>query len=40
MPLRISAIDLLKLRIHLGADKTKSILFASQHKIKNIKELM
>ena len=28
-----------KLSIHFSEDKTKSILFASQHKIKNIKEL-
>ena len=28
-----------KLNIHLGEDKTKSILFASQRKIKTIKEL-
>ena len=26
-----------KLSIHFSEDKTKSILFASQHKIKNIK---
>ena len=28
-----------KLSIHFSEDKTKSILFASQHKIKNIKKL-
>ena len=29
-----------KLSIHFGEDKTKSILFASQRKIKNIKNLI
>ena len=29
-----------KLSIHVGEDKTKSILFASQHKVKNIKKLI
>ena len=28
-----------KLSIHFGEDKTKSIFFASQHKIKTIKRL-
>ena len=28
-----------RLSIHFGEDKTKSILFTSQHKIKNIKKI-